>query len=304
MRFAEEMESGEIYVGKAMSLVDIVKETHQALNENRPELRVIPDDRQLVAQELLLFESGGADDVAEWTDGEYQTARISLRAPFVDAMLYQPFIDDVEAGMRRILGDDVQIEMTGFMPVLAGVVSTVIVSMGRSYAFALIVITPIMIFLMRGFRLGLLSMVPNVIPVIFTLGLMGFMGMTLDATTIMIGAMVIGLAVDDTIHFMHKFRIYYAQSGDSREAIRSTLSTTGAALLFTSLVLASGFAVLSLATMVNTRNFGMLAAFASVIAFVADVLVAPALMTLFTRHERRRVGAPEAALSPSSASSA
>jgi hypothetical protein len=288
MRFAREMQSGEIYVGKAMSLVDIVKETHQALNENRPEMRILPDDRELIAQELLLFETGGAEDVAEWTDSAYRTARISLRAPFVDAMLYQPFIDEVETGMRKIFGDEVEVEMTGFMPVLAGVMSSVIVSMGRSYAFAILIITPIMILLMRSVRLGLLSMIPNLIPVVFTLGVMGYLDMPLDASTIMIGAMVIGLAVDDTIHFMHKFRIYFAQLGDAKEAIRATLSSTGAALLFTTLVLASGFGVLTLAGMVNTQNFGLIAALATLVAFAADVVVAPALMTLFTARDQRR----------------
>ncbi|MBW2665553.1 MAG: MMPL family transporter [Deltaproteobacteria bacterium] len=288
MRFAERMQSGEIFVGKAISVVDIVKETHQALNENRPDYHRLPDDRRLIAQELLLFESSGPEDLQEWVDPQYRTARISLRAPFVDAMLYQPFIDEVETGMRRILGEEIEIEMTGFMPVLAGVVSSVIVSMGRSYVIALLVITPMMIVLLRSIKLGLLSMIPNLIPVIFTLGLMGFLDIPLDASTIMIGAMVIGLAVDDTIHFTHKFRIYYNELGDTREAIRETLSTTGAALLFTSLVLSSGFGVLTLASMVNTRSFGLLAALATLVAFAADVLVTPALMTLFMRRAKKR----------------
>jgi len=288
MRFAEQMQRGEIYVGKAISVVDIVKESHQALNENQSDYYRLPDDRQLIAQELLLFESSSPDDLQEWVDPQFRTARISLRAPFVDAMLYRPFIDEVEVGMRRILGEEIEIEMTGFMPVLAGVLSTLLVSMGRSYVFALLVITPMMIVLLRSIKLGLLSMIPNLIPVIFTLGLMGFLDIRLDASTMLIGAMVIGLAVDDTIHFTHKFRIYYNELGDSRAAIRETLSTTGAALLFTSLVLASGFGVLTLATMVNTRSFGLMAALATPVAFMADVLVAPALMTLFVRHEEKR----------------
>jgi len=288
MRYAEGVSTEEVFVGKAISLVDIVKETHQALNENRSEYYTLPDSRELIAQELLLFENGGAEDLEEIVDTQFQTARISLRAPFVDAMLYQPFIDEVEAGLREILGDDVEIEMTGFMPVLAGVISAVIVSMGRSYVFALVVITPMMMMLLGSLRLGLVSMIPNLIPVLFTLGLMGWLSFPLDATTIMIGAMVIGVAVDDTIHFMHKFRLYYAESGDSKLAIRETLTTTGSALLYTSLVLAGGFFVLTFASMVNTQRFGLLAASATLVAFAADVVVAPALMTLVTRWKEVR----------------
>jgi predicted RND superfamily exporter protein len=286
MRWAEGVEHGDVFVGQAISIVDIVKETHQALNENRPAFRVVPDDRALIAQELLLFENGGAEDLEEIVDSQFSLGRISLRAPFVDAMHYGPFMDVIGTGMREILGDEVDIELTGFMPVLSGVVSAVIVSMARSYVIALLVITPLMILLLRDPLLGIVSMIPNLIPVIFVLGLMGWLDIPLDATNIMIGAMVIGLAVDDTIHFMHKFRIHHAASGDSREAIRETLTSTGVALLFTTLVLAGGFFTISFASMVNTQRFGMLAAMATGVAFLADVVVGPALMTLATRKRQ------------------
>jgi predicted RND superfamily exporter protein len=121
--------------------------------------------------------------------------------------------------------------------------------------------------------------------VIVVLGIMGWFDLPMDGSTIMIGAMVIGLAVDDTIHFMHKFRIYFDHSGNVREAVRETLLTTGSALLFTSLVLAGGFFVLSMAHMVNTQNFGFLAGVATLVAFAADVVVAPALMALLAKRE-------------------
>jgi predicted RND superfamily exporter protein len=192
----------------------------------------------------------------------------------------------VSREVGQILGSDIKIEVTGFMPVLASVMSAVITSMARSYALALLIITPIMIFLLRDIRLGLMSMIPNLIPVVVTVGFMGWTGMPIDASTMMIGAMVIGLAVDDTIHFMHKFRIYYSELGDSKLAVRATLESTGAALLFTSLVLTGGFGVFLFASMVNTQNFGALAALGAAVAFAADLLVAPALMTLATRRDR------------------
>jgi predicted RND superfamily exporter protein len=284
MRWAEAERRDDLFVGKAISIVDVVQETHQALNENRPEMRVLPRDRELIAQELLLFENAGSEDLEELVDGRYQTARLSLRAPFVDAMHYGPFMEEIGAGLHARLGDGVHVELTGFMPVLAEVVSVMIVSMARSYVIALLIITPLMMLLLRDFWLGVLSMIPNLVPVIFTLGLMGWQGYPIDAATMMLGAMVIGIAVDDTIHFMHKFRIYYARSHDPREAVRRTLTTTGAALLFTSLVLAGGFFVMSLASMTNTHNFGLLAGWATVVAFVADVVLGPALMTLVARR--------------------
>ncbi len=130
---------------------------------------------------------------------------------------------------------------------------------------------------------------------------MGWLQFPLDSTTILIGAMVIGISVDDTIHFMHKFQGYFEATGDLREAVRETLRTTGSALLFTSLVISGGFMIFGLGEMANTRAFGLLAAMAAVVAFAADLLVAPALLTVVEgRRQRRRASvlAPDGALEP------
>jgi len=123
---------------------------------------------------------------------------------------------------------------------------------------------------------------------------MGWLDIPLDNSSLLIGCVVIGLAVDDTIHFVHKFQRYFAQTGDARLAVRRTLETTGAALLFTSLVLAAGFSVMMLAYMDNAAQFGMLASFATVTAFLADIVLSPALMVLATRGTARTVALADA----------
>ena len=166
--WAERHSTGPVAVGKATSIADVVKEIHRALNEDRPEMAVIPEDRALVAQELLLFEQSGSDDLEEIVDPTFREARLTLRVPWVDALLYGPFLDEVRAGVRAHLGPDVEIESTGLIAVLAEAISAVLVSMGRSYAFALAAITPIMMLLLGSLRLGLVAMVPNLLPVICT----------------------------------------------------------------------------------------------------------------------------------------
>jgi len=110
-----------------------------------------------------------------------------------------------------------------------------------------------------------------------------FYAIPLDSSSLLVGCIILGLAVDDTIHFMHKFQRYYEDSGDAREATRRTLQTTGSALLFTTLVLASGFFVLTFAYMRNSVEFGILASTAAIVAFIADLLVSPALMKLVSQ---------------------
>jgi len=289
MAYAQGLERGEIFVGKALSLVDIVKETNQALNENRAEHYRIPASRELVAQELLLFENSGSDDLEKLTDSQFRQARVTLRVPLLDGVLYPSFLAELDEGLRRILGDELPFVLTGRAPLMARALSAMTTSLARSYLFALAVITPLMILLIGSLRVGLLSMIPNLLPIAAVLGVMGLCGIPLDASNIIIGSVVIGLAVDDTIHFMHRFQRDYEESGEVREAVRRTLSTTGFALLFTSLTLATGFLVMAgLGSMLNMLVFGLVTALGIVVAFIADVLVSPALLALVFRGTDHR----------------
>lgn len=283
-------------VSKATSLVDVLKETHQALNENRPDHYVLPGDRALAAQELLLFENSGSDDLEELTDPQFRTARVSVRTPWVDAMVFPAFIDEARASFARILGEDVEFELTGGAVLFTRVFQGVIYSLARSYVFALLVITPLMILLIGNLSRGLVAMIPNLIPIYLVLAFMGFTDIPLDAGTLLIGGVIIGLAVDDTIHFMHKFGGYYERWGDARRAVHETLATTGSALLFTSLVLACGNAVFLAAYMRNTLWFGTLILLGVVVAFLADILLGPALMVLVTRRRAGGGGPARAAV--------
>jgi predicted RND superfamily exporter protein len=274
-------------VSKATSIVDVVKETHQALNENRAEYYQLPAERELVAQELLLFENSGSDDLEELTDSQFRTARVTVRTPWADAMLFPAFLEEVQGDFRRILGEGIDFELTGQAVLFTRVFEGVVYSMARSYAFALVVITPLMILLIGSLDRGLVAMIPNLIPIYIVLAFMGWTGIPLDAGTLLIGGVIIGLAVDDTIHFMHKFGRYYERWGDAHRAVHETLATTGSALLFTSLVLACGNAIFWAAYMRNTLWFGTLIVVGVVAAFLADILLGPALMVLVTRRRER-----------------
>ncbi len=275
-----------VQVAKSVSIVDIVEETHQALNEGRGEMRRVPETRQAIAQELLLFEQSRSDDTEEFVDSRYQMARVNMRVPFVDALLFPPFLRTAESIAGEAFGEGVTYEITGLMSLLARIFDAVIISMGRSYLFAIAVITPLMMLLLGSLRRGLVSMVPNLLPIVAVLAVMGWGGVPIDTTTMLIGAMVIGIAVDDTIHFMHKFQRYFEETGDLERAVTETLRTTGSALLFTSIVLAAGFAVFGLGEMSNVRTFGLLASFAAIVALLADLLVAPALLALVEKTRR------------------
>jgi hypothetical protein len=168
--------------------------------------------------------------------------------------------------------------MTGVLPLLTRTMNAVMISMVQSYGIAFVVVTLLMMLLIGSVRLGLVAMLPNLAPILCALGVMGWLGLPLDVFTLLIGSIALGLAVDDTIHFMHNYRRYLEEGSDSRAAIHRTLETAGRAMLVTTLVLSSGFLIFTLSSMNNIFNFGMLTAFAIGVALLADFLLAPALM--------------------------
>ena len=270
------------------SVVDIVKETHQALNANDPAYYTTPDDRLLLAQELLLFENSGSDDLEKIVDSQFSRARYTIRSQWTDGVFMVPFLEEFRPALAATIGDVAQVEVTGMSALMARTVDAIYESMIKSYGLALCLITPLMILLIGSLRSGLISMVPNLAPILFTLGMMGWLGVPIDMFTLLAGCIAIGLAVDDSIHFISGFRRCYARGATPREAVEETMLTTGRALLFTSIVLTTGFAVLLLSEMLNLRNVGGLTVFAISMAFLLDVTVTPALLVLTHRGRDRR----------------
>jgi predicted RND superfamily exporter protein len=283
--FARTVDVNGIKVGQAISLVDILKETHQALNANDPAYYAVPDDRELVAQELLLFENSGSDDLEELVDSQFQKARVRLFVTYHDGLLYLDLVRVINEGARKIMGEYASIQTTGLVELWLRTIEAMLVSTFRSYSIALAVIAPMMILLIGSVRLGLLSLIPNLAPIIMGLAVMHALGIHFDMTTMMIGTITIGIVVDDTIHFMHGFRRRYRAGADVGDAVRDTLLTTGRALLVTSMVLVAGFAVQVFGDMQSTRNVGMITAFTIIAALLADIVLAPALVTLAVRRD-------------------
>lgn len=283
----EQIQRPEIFVGKVFSINDILKETHKALHGNNPAYYKIPTDRQVIAQELLLFENSGSDDLEKMVDSRFSKTRITIKTPWVDSVIYDRFVDEIEHRAEEMFGDGVKTYTSGLSAIMGRTIPMALESMAESYVIAFFVITIMMILLVGYLKLGLLSMIPNVLPIVIVMGLIRFVGQPLNLNTLFIGSIAIGLVVDDTIHFMYNFRRYYDFTKDSYTAIRETLLGTGRALLITSLVLSACFFSLILATLKSTSSFGIYTAVTILIALAADFLLAPALMVMYVGRKRK-----------------
>ena len=150
----------------------------------------------------------------------------------------------------------------------------------QSYLIAGLVITLLMILVLGWLQLGLISIIPNFLPIVLGLGVTHWVELPLDLRSILVGSIALGLAVDDTIHFFHNFQRYLQKTGNPEEAVLHTLNTTGRTLLFTSVVLSIGFFSYTISEMNNLFSFGLITGLTILFAFLADLVVASALVGL------------------------
>ena len=290
----EKIKDRELFVGKVISINNILKETNKALHGNDPAYYSIPQDRKMIAQEFLLFENTGSDDLEEIVDTQFSKTNITVKIPFIDYAIISDFLSRLTDEFNRVFQGSADITITGIPALMGRTIPLAQKSMAVSYAIALVVISFMMIFLLGSLRFGLLSMIPNLFPIMVIMGFMGYAGVPIDLSALMIGSIAIGLVVDDTMHFMYNFQKYYALSGNVKHAVRETMLGTGRAMLITSLVLSSFFFSVMLGSLKNSSIFGFYTGQVILIALLADFILLPALLTaaLGSKKESRKTPVP------------
>jgi len=283
VRKAEAIENDKYFVGKGWSVAEVLKEIHRALHENNQGYYAITDNDALIPQEFLLFENSGSDDLEDLVDSSFSKARITFKLPWMEAGEYEELSQELIGLMKNDLKTDVEITITGMVPLFQRTLSAAMSSMATSYITAFILIAIMMMILLGSAKIGLVSMIPNVLPVIMALGFMSIVDMPLDMFTMLVGAIVIGLSVDDTVHFFHNFARYHHQGKGTKRAVQETMIGTGRALVATSVVLSLGFFVYAFASLSNLINFGILAGGSIAVALISNIILGPALLTLITK---------------------
>jgi predicted RND superfamily exporter protein len=154
---------------------------------------------------------------------------------------------------------------------------TLVLGQLESYGLALLALAATFTLAFRSFRVALVALVPNTIPVLFAAGVMAVSGMRLDVATVMVASVTLGLIDDDTLHLVLAWQ-RGLEEGDARSALDHALRVAGRPTLLASAVLAGGFAVLALSDFQPTRHFGALVALTVVSAVIADLIVLPAAL--------------------------
>ncbi len=271
------------YVVKTDSLVNIVKNSYQVLNEDREEMYIIPQDSRALHQTLFLFDSANPDDRQLMVTDGYDRGRIAVRLKNYGSIEYLDFFNDVQLKTDEMFKPlkpaypEMDIKITGGIALMMKLVDYMSWSQIQSFGLALVVITVMLLFVFGSPRIGLMGMIPNLFPVMITFGAMGFFGIPLDGDTLIIAPLVIGIAVDDTIHFLTHFRTEMLETGRVVEAIQNSIREVGQAISFSTIILVLGFFMLIFSSHRGMAHFGYLTGVAFISAWLADIFLLPSL---------------------------
>ena len=288
MNFEQLVEEVKTYrlTKKVSSLLDIIKDMNQVLNSGDPAYYTIPENREMVAQLLLLYENAGGIEAEKWVDYDYQRLRLMVE------------IDDYNSGeatreLRLIqqrgqeLFPDAKVLLIGSISQFSVMQDYVTWGQVRSFFIALLVISILLIVVFGSIKTGLIAMIPNVSPALVVGGIMGFAGIPLDMMTVTIMPMLLGLAVDDTIHFVNHYQLEYSRTGSYMESTRRVFTTVGVALFLTSMVLVLNFSAY-LASLANVFiSMGTLVPAGILAALAADYFVTPVLLNYFRPFKKQ-----------------
>lgn len=268
-------------VGNSVSMLEVIKETNRALRGGKQEAYRLPDTQQGINNAVQMFEFSGAEQLRRIATNDLSRSQMTLRIKWLEAMSYVPLTQHVAEGIEKYIPKHSKVRPTGSIYTLVTTVGSIIGDLLRSFGVALGVITLIMMILLRSLKLGLIAMVPNLMPICFILGLMGFADIPIDMNNLLIASIAIGIAVDDTIHFLHHFRIHFDGHGNVEAAIKASMNHSGRAMASTTVILMVGFFAYMAATMANIVRFGLLVGLTAMMALLIDLIVAPALLRLF-----------------------
>jgi hypothetical protein len=269
------------YVRKTYSIVDVLKDLNQAFHGGDPAYHVIPETRELVAQYLLLYESSGGEEAEKLVTSDYRRASLEFRLAMASAQKTAAFIGSIDSALADDPIRESKLALTGIGALWVKMMDYIVSSQIRGFLLAFGAIAVVLVVVFRSPRIGLITMIPNLSPVLLTLGAMGWFGILLDYPKVGIAAVAMGIAVDDTIHLMTHYRHEFDRRGDYMEALVAALQDVGRALVITSITLVCGFLVLTLSILDMTAMQGILLSTTVVVALIADFLLMPALILTF-----------------------
>ena len=266
-------------VSRVTAMPDLLRRMHRLMNEDNPEYERLPASREVIAEYIFLLSLAGGDELMELlANYDLSTAQVVAMLRLVGTSRQEAIVRDLEVYLEKNFQQPISCQTTGAAALNATIANHLVRSQIKTFAVAFVLIFCAMTLLFRSIRIGLLSIVPNIIPLTLTAGLMGFSGISLNVVTVMVASVAIGIAVDDTIHILAQYRLEFGENPDPAEAMRRTLLSSGRAVVFTSIVLMAGFLIPLFSKFRLPCYFGILASTTMVGALFGDLILTPAIL--------------------------
>lgn len=260
-------------VGGTISVADYLMQINRAINDNNAEYFAIPDNKRLITQ--LLFLSSG-DELDRIVDSRFRTTSLLVRSRVINSDKMSLLLDRIQPQLELLPGN-LTATVTGNPVLINETLTDIIVGQARSVGLALVFVYIILAIMFMSHRIGLVALLPNIIPVLVYFGSLGFFGISLNPSTSLIAPMVLGIAIDDTIHYFSRFNREVHRHADDRKATLLAMKAVGRPVTFTSIGLCLGFMVLMTSELRMQAQVGLMASYSLVIAWLSDFLLTPAL---------------------------
>ncbi len=256
----------------------MMKEINRMFNNDQKEFYAIPDDDAVVAQNLVFY----APNFDDWFDIEgddYGTTRVHVELLGYDANIIVEDINAAKAVAARLF-PDAKVSIVGEVVEYAEMNHKLVSAELKSFSFSLVVIAILLILAFSSAKTGLIGMIPNLAPVLVVGGVMGYAGFSLDMLTMTIMPMILGIAVDDTIHFINHIKYHYELTGDYAKSVTVSFREIGKTMGMTTFILCAMFLMYTFSPMGCLFRVGLLAMIGLSSALVADYTLTPALILL------------------------
>ncbi len=264
-------------VHQAVSLVDMMRTLYAAYSPDRADRDPLPDSRAGLAQLLELFQSGDGRDLDRLVDFGRRSMRITVRMAEDGVSHHSEVGETIRALAAETLPPDVEVEVSGLLYLLGDWVREVIAGQRVGLSVSFFLITLMMWAALGSLRVAVVSMFPNLLPLVVMLGWVGGTWDYVDSDTLAVALLAIGIGVDDTIHFLVRLRVEQERTSRTEAALGRTFTFAGRAIVMTTLILGLGFFPFATSDYYSTRMMGTLLPFCLIVALLADVLLVPAM---------------------------
>ncbi|PLX12290.1 MAG: transporter [Marinilabiliales bacterium] len=268
-----------------VSVVEVIKAAKQAFYRGNTKMYQLPNsqEKNFILSYVPDIESNNKSVLNSFVNDDLSKTRITVQMANIGTNDVERILADLKPKVNSIFPPDrYDVQLTGTSVVFLKGTNYLVKNLFSSLLLAIIVITALMAIIFSSFRMILISLIPNIIPQVLTAGMMGYFGISIKPSTILIFSIALGISVDNTIHFLSRYRLHLKHTNwKIKESILAALHETSYSMIYSALVLFFGFFIFTLSSFGGTEALGYLVSFTLVVALLSNIFVLPSLLLSF-----------------------